>query len=140
MGLMDMLGGLMGGNKAPQSGNSLLDSVLPMLLKGGALGGLAGLIGKFASAGLGHKASSWVGTGPNADLHPDEVEQALGSDTISQLASKAGISTDQAKGGLASMLPNLINHLTPNGSVPTGNLAKMMKGLDFSKILGGLGG
>ena len=141
MGLMDMLGGLLGGKKkAPATGNGLLDSLLPMLLKGGALGGLAGLLGKFASAGLGGKAKSWVGTGPNEDLHPDEVEQALGSDTVAQLASKAGVSSDQAKGGLAAMLPKLIDQLTPGGVMPNvGGLGKAMQGLDFSKILGGLG-
>jgi uncharacterized protein YidB (DUF937 family) len=135
---MDILGGLMG-RKAPKSGNSLLDSLLPMLLKGGALGGLGGLLGKFAGAGLGDKANSWVSNGPNQPLEPHEVEQALGSDTVSRLAKQAGVSQDQAKGGLAAMLPNLVNSLTPNGSVPSGNMAKMLKGLDFGKILGGLG-
>lgn len=135
-----MLGGLMG-KKAPKSGNPLLDTLLPMLLKGGGIGGLAGLIGKFTSAGLGHKADSWVGTGPNAELHPDEVETALGGDMLSQLAGKAGVSTDAAKGGLAKMLPGLVNGLTPGGSMPSaGGLGKLMKGLDFGKILGGLGG
>ncbi len=138
MGLMDILGGLMG-KKAPKTGNSLLDSLLPMLLKGGAMGGLGGLLGKFTSAGLGDKANSWVGNGPNAALEPNEVEAALGADTVSKLASKAGVSADQAKGGLAAMLPNLVNSLTPSGSLPTGNLAKVLKGVDFSKILGGLG-
>ena len=139
MGLMDMLGGLLG-KKAPKSGNPLMDALLPMLLGGGALGGLAGLLKKFAGAGLGKKADSWVGTGPNEDLHPDEVESALGGDMLSQLAGKAGVSTDAAKGGLAKMLPNLVNHMTPGGTVPTGGLGKLMKGLDFSKILGGVGG
>ncbi len=139
MGLMDMLGGLMG-KKAPKSGNPLMDALLPMLLKGGALGGLAGLLGKFAKAGLGGKADSWVGTGPNEDLHPDEVESALGGDVLGQLAGKAGVSTDAAKGGLAKMLPNLVDQLTPAGSVPSGGLGKLVKGLDFGKVLGRQGG
>jgi uncharacterized protein YidB (DUF937 family) len=138
MGLMDMLGGLLG-RKAPKSGNGLLDSLLPMLLKGGAIGGLAGLVGKFASAGLGNKTKSWIGTGDNEALHPDELESALGKDTIGQLANQAGVSHDEAKGGLAAMLPGLINKLSPNGALPRGNLAKHMKGFDFSSILGALG-
>jgi uncharacterized protein YidB (DUF937 family) len=134
---MDIFGGLLG-RKAPKSGNPLLDTLLPMLLKGGAMGGLAGLIGKFAKAGLGGKADSWVSTGANEPLAAHEVEQALGADTVGQLANQSGMSVEQASGGLASMLPGLIDGLTPNGSLPTGNLAKMMKGLDFGKILGGL--
>jgi uncharacterized protein YidB (DUF937 family) len=140
MGLMDMVGGLLGKKAAPKSGNGLLDALLPMLMKGGAMGGMAGLVGKFSGAGLGAKTDSWVGTGPNEDIHPDEVESALGKDMIGQLASKAGVSHDEAKGGLASMLPNLVNQMTPGGSVPgAGGLGKMMKGLDFGKILGGMG-
>jgi uncharacterized protein YidB (DUF937 family) len=138
MGLMDMVSGLLG-KKTPKSGNSILDSLLPMLAGGGALGGLSGLIGKFSGAGLGAKANSWVGTGPNEALEPHEVGTALGDDTINQLAQQSGKSADEVKGGLASMLPNLVNHLTPGGSVPSGGLGGMMKGLDFSKILGGLG-
>ncbi len=138
MGLLGMLGGLLG-KKAPKTGNGLMDGLLPMLLGGGALGGLTGLIGKFASAGLGNKAKSWVSTGPNEELTGDELESALGSDTVSKLATQAGVSQDQAKGGLAAMLPSLIDKLTPGGSVPTGNLAKSMKGIDFSSILGKLG-
>jgi uncharacterized protein YidB (DUF937 family) len=136
MGIMDMLGGLLG-RKAPKSGNPLMDSLLPMLLKGGAIGGLGGLIGKFTGAGLGSKANSWVGTGQNEPLDPDEVEQALGRDQVEKIARDAGVSRAEAKDGLASMIPGLIDKVSPGGSLPTGNIAKSMKGLDLSSILGG---
>ncbi len=138
MGLMDMLSGLLG-KKAPKTGNSILDSLLGMLLKGGALGGLAGLLSKFKSAGLGAKVDSWVGGGPNDPLTSDEVTSALGSNVVSEVASKAGVSADQAAGSLASMLPNLINKLTPTGQLPVGNLLTSLKNLDFGSLLGGLG-
>lgn len=138
MGLMDILGGLLG-KKTPRSGNSILDALLPMLLKGGALGGLVGLLNKFRGAGLGDKAASWVGTGPNQALDASEVHSALGPDTIAHVANQAGVSTEEAAGGLASMLPNLINGLTPNGELPTGGLGKLLKGFDFSSLLAGLG-
>jgi uncharacterized protein YidB (DUF937 family) len=130
MGLLDVLG--LGKKK---TGNPLLDALLPMLLAGGAAGGLGGLLSKFKSAGLGSKADSWVSTGAN-------VHQALGDETVGQLAQKSGMSKDQVKGGLASMLPNLVDQLTPGGSVPSGglgNLGQLTKGLDLGKILGGLG-
>jgi uncharacterized protein YidB (DUF937 family) len=138
MGLMDMVGGLMG-KKTMKTGNPLLDAVLPMLMGGGALGGLSGLVSKFGGAGLGDKAQSWVGTGANEPIEGHEVEKALGTDTIAKIADQAGMSHDQAKGGLAALLPGLINGLTPGGSIPTGNIAGMMKGLDLTSILGGLG-
>jgi uncharacterized protein YidB (DUF937 family) len=133
---MNMLGGLMG-RKAPKSGNPLMDALLPMLLKGGAIGGIGGLIGKFTKAGLGTKANSWVGTGENEGLHADDVEQALGSEQLDDIARQAGVSRDEAKGGLASMIPGLVDKMSPGGSLPTGNLAKSMKGFDFGSILGG---
>ena len=138
MGLMDMLGGLFG-KKTPNTGNGLLNSLLPMLIGGGALGGLAGLVSKFTSAGLGSKTSSWVGTGENESVHPDEVESALGSDTVAKLASDAGVSHEEAKSGLASMLPGLVSGLTPGGSLPTGDISKLLKGFDFKSLLGSLG-
>jgi len=132
---MDMLGGLMG-RRMPKTGNALMDALLPMLLKGGAIGSLGGLLGKFTSAGLGGKANSWVGTGDNEALEPDEVEQALGREEVDRIANEAGVSREEAKGGLASMIPGLVDKVSPGGSLPTGNLAKMAKGLDFGSILG----
>jgi uncharacterized protein YidB (DUF937 family) len=132
MGIMDMVGGLLGNKK---TGNALVDAVLPML----AGGGLGGLLGKFQSAGLGQKASSWVATGANETVSPDEVHQALGDDTIGQLAQQTGMSHEAVKGGLASMLPGLIDQLTPGGSVPAGGLGKigsLAKGLDLGKLFG----
>lgn len=138
MGLMDMIGGMLG-RKAPKSGNPLLDTLLPMLLKGGALGGLAGLLAKFAKAGLGAKADSWVSTGPNESVDAADVERALGSDTVGQMATAAGVSSDKAAGGLAAILPSVVNGLTPDGTVPTKGLGTLMKGLDFSSLLRALG-
>jgi uncharacterized protein YidB (DUF937 family) len=135
MGLMDMSVGLLG-RKAPKSGNPLMDALLSLLLKGGAMGGLGGLVGKFTSAGLGGKANSWVGSGENEALDPDEVEQALGTDQLDKIASDAGMSRDEAKGALASMIPGLVDQASPGGSLPTGDIAKSLKGLDFGSILG----
>ncbi|BAN01955.1 YidB family protein [Ilumatobacter coccineus] len=135
MGLMDIVGGLLG-RKAPKSGNALLDSLMPMLLKGGAIGGLGGLLGKFTGAGLGNKANSWVGTGANEPLDPDEVEQALGADQVDRIARDAGVSRDEAKSGLAGMIPGLVDKMSPGGNLPTGNIAKSLKGFDLGSILG----
>jgi uncharacterized protein YidB (DUF937 family) len=161
MGLMDMIGGLFGrkdkngggaslpgGIQLPAGlsnltggGGGLLKVLLPMLAGGGALGGLGGLgglLGKLTQGGLGAKTQSWVGTGPNESVHPDELEGALGTDTVAKIASEAGVSHEEAKSGLASMLPGLVDKLTPGGSVPGADkLGGLIKGLDVSKLLGG---
>ncbi|MDG2232898.1 MAG: YidB family protein [Ilumatobacter sp.] len=134
MGLMDVLGGLTG-SKAPKSGDPLMDALLPMLRKGGAIGSLGGLLGKFTSAGLGGQANSWVGTGDNEPLSPDDVEQALGAFEVDRIADAAGLTRDEAKNGLASMIPGLVDKVSPGGSLPTGDLGAVMKGFDFGPIL-----
>lgn len=142
MGLLDALlgrkkkGGL-------SLGNPLLDALLPMLTGGaaagalGKIGGLGGLLGKFTGAGMADKAQSWVSTGENKPLQPDEVEQALGSDAVGQLANETGMSATDVKGGLAQMLPGLVDQLTPGGKMPDmGSLGSLAKGLDLGKLLG----
>lgn len=134
MGLMDIVGGLMG-RRSPKTGNSIMDALLPMLLAKGSIDGLGGLLGKFTGAGLGTKANSWVGTGGNEPLDPDEVEQALGASEVDRIASEAGVSREEAKSGLADMIPGLVDTMSPGGTLPTGNLAQAMKGLDFGSVL-----
>ncbi len=131
MDLTGMLGGLMGGGKSPeQSGlaNALLQHI------GSHPGGLSGLLQGFHNSGLGEKANSWVGTGQNQQLSPDEVEKGLGSDQLNQIASKAGVSSGIAKAGLAAILPMVVDHLTPNGQVPEGSGLSGMIGRLLGKV------
>lgn len=141
-GAIKLPGGIeLPGNLAELAGGNagLLKVLLPMLMGGGALGGLGGLgglLGKLQAGGLGGKAQSWVGTGANEAVDPDELEGALGADTVSQIAAEAGVSRDEAKGGLAAMLPKLIDNVTPGGQLPGGDqLAGLLKGLDLGKVL-----
>jgi uncharacterized protein YidB (DUF937 family) len=87
----------------------------------GGSGGLAGLVQAFQGNGLGDEVSSWIGTGPNQPVSADRVAQALGPETLSQFATKAGINSADAGSVLAGLLPNVINQLTPQGQVPDGD-------------------
>jgi uncharacterized protein YidB (DUF937 family) len=79
-----------------------------------------------------------VGTGPNEALSPDEVEKAIGADRLSTMSKQAGQSVDSLKSDLASMIPNAVNKLTPDGKMPSPtDLLNMVKGLDLGKLLGG---
>jgi uncharacterized protein YidB (DUF937 family) len=106
--LMDALGGLLGDQQA---------------------GGLNGLVQQFASQGLGDIVNSWVGTGPNKAITPQQVQQGLGSDIIGQLASKVGLPADQISSQLANLLPGLIDKLTPDGKIPQGDLSSQAMNL-----------
>jgi uncharacterized protein YidB (DUF937 family) len=141
MGLLDqVLGGVLnqatgGGAQAQDPLSSILGSVLggggaaggaqgasPLLGIAMALvqqsGGIPGLLQKFQQAGLGQHADSWVGSGENQQLTPAQLTQALGHDTITAAATKAGVSHEEASTGLAQLLPSIINGLTPQGAVP----------------------
>jgi uncharacterized protein YidB (DUF937 family) len=93
-------------------------------------GGLQGLIQCFHQNGLGGVISSWISTGQNQSISPDQVQQVLGNNTLQQVAEKAGVSPEQAKSSLATLLPTLVDKLTPNGQVPEhGNLMEIGKSI-----------
>ncbi len=124
-GLGGLLGAMLGGGGQQGGGGlnaQLINAAIGMLGNDGAQGGLGGLAAKFQQAGLGDAMNSWVGTGDNAAVSGDQVSSALGQDTISDLASKLGMSHGDAAGQLSQILPGLINHLTPNGQAPEGGL------------------
>lgn len=65
--------------------------------------------------------SSWVGTGANQPVSADQISAALGADRIREMVGKAGVSGNQMSDALASLLPQMIDKLTPNGQVPEDN-------------------
>ena len=134
MGLFDgLLNQLTGGTGqmagAPQG---LAHGVLEMLQQ--QPGGLNGLLGQFQSGGLANIFQSWVSTGQNLPISPQQIQNVLGSDAVQQLAAKAGINPQDAAAHLSNLLPALVDKLTPNGQVPQGNPLEQLQGL-----LGGLG-
>jgi len=125
--LGSVLGGLGGGNRA-QGGNSLLQVALLMLQQNG---GLEGVINKFRQGGLALQADSWVSTGRDMNISGDQLQQVLGSSTIRDLASRLGMSEDQAGSSMAQLLPDVIDHLTPQGQVPENGNEEIAQGLSM---------
>ena len=115
------------------SQGGMTESVLSMIK--GKSGGLDGLIEQFKSKGLGDIISSWVSTGENKPISTSQITQALGSDQVQSIASKLGISTEEAAAKLSEALPKVVDKLTPDGTVPEGNMLE--KGMDsIKKLLG----
>jgi uncharacterized protein YidB (DUF937 family) len=93
-------------------------------------GGVNGLVEAFHSNGLGGVVGSWIGTGPNQSVSPDQIQQVLGSSQVQAVAAKLGVSPEQASSTLSTLLPMIMNHLTPNGQVPEqSNLLQMGESL-----------
>jgi uncharacterized protein YidB (DUF937 family) len=115
-----------GGGTAGGLGGGLggLGGALGGLLAGGAAGsvisgGLGDLLKQFQQNGHGDTANSWIANGPNKQIAPGDLANALGADQINSLMSQSGLSRDELLGGLSQHLPDVINHLTPNGRLPS---------------------
>jgi uncharacterized protein YidB (DUF937 family) len=106
-GLGDMLPGGLGGLLAGGAAGNILS------------GGLNDLLKQFQQSGQGDVANSWVGTGPNKTISPNDLSKVLDNDQVKALMAQAGISRDELMKGLSEQLPELIDKLTPNGRLPT---------------------
>jgi len=119
-GLGDILGQVLGGG-APQGGSGMGDILGQVLGGGGASGGAGGigaLIESFQRAGYGERARSWVGTGENAAISPDVIEQVFGRGGLAAIARQTGVSEAEASRGLSQLLPEVVDRVTPGGDLP----------------------
>lgn len=142
MGLLDaLLSGMAGQSTGGAEGaNPMLQILLQMLASGqqggnlssgmsgagmgglGGLGGLGALIEQFQRAGMGQQVDSWISTGQNMPITADQLSQVFGRGQLQEMAQSSGMDVGQLSGGLAEMLPQLIDQLTPGGQVPAAGL------------------
>ena len=108
-GLSDLLKGGLGGLLAGGAAGSVLS------------GGLGDLLNQLQQGGHAEAANSWVGKGENKAIAPDDLAKALGADQIESLSAQSGLSRDELLSGLSQYLPQVVDHLTPDGRLPTEN-------------------
>ncbi len=127
MGLLDGALSALGGNHSPQQGAEirLVQAVLELLTNNQEIGGLNGLLDRFRGIGMGNAASSWVGDETNVPLTAEHVRLALGDGPLQQVADQAGVDPDQAADALSTLLPTVVDKLTPAGHVPQGGLQNL---------------
>jgi OmpA-OmpF porin, OOP family len=101
------------------NGASPLFSSLLSLIVNPQNGGIAGFFSRFQQAGLGNLVSSWMGHGDNNPISANQLEQVLGGETVGRLAASAGLPAATAAPAMAFMLPKIIDHLTPDGAIPS---------------------
>ncbi len=144
MGLLDsVLGSVLGGGQQQAGGGggagALINIVAGMLANsgqgsgaaaGGGGGGLAGLVEQFQRSGLGDVMNSWIGTGQNQSISPDQLGQVLGGDVLGKLTQHTGMDQGDLLGQLSKLLPQMVDHATPEGKIPEGGLG------DIGAILG----
>ncbi len=127
-GLINQIGGANGANQGA------LAAVMAFVQEHG---GVQAIVEKFRAGGLSDVVNSWVGTGANAPVNGTQLTQILGDPTMTKIASQLGVDPAQASATLSTILPELINHLTPNGSVDAGSSDLLTKGLSMLKGLTG---
>ena len=125
MSLLDIAEQALGGANTQCGSTAAINEV--MNLVNSYPGGVGGLVSCFEKNGLGGVASSWVGAGANQPVTPAQVQSGLGSDAISSVAAKLGVSPAVASGVVAQLLPHVVDHLTPNGQVPQAGGGNMME-------------
>lgn len=100
-------------------------------------GGLQGMMDTLSQKGLGGAVQSWIGTGPNQAVTPDQIHQALGADKVAELAHQAGLTPEQMSTHLANTLPHVVDQMTPNGTLPPAPTTPGANPLDAIKHLFG---
>ncbi len=137
MGLLDsILGGALSHGGPNPGGGALMQLALQLLAgrnasQGG--NGLMQLIEQFQQAGLGQQVNSWIGTGPNMPISPDQLMQVFGRGQMEQMAASTGMHVDQVSSGLSDLLPQLIDRVTPQGQVPDAGLDSALA--DLSRLM-----
>jgi uncharacterized protein YidB (DUF937 family) len=134
---MGILDGVVGASNNAQGGVSgatgttgaIMSEVLVMLQNKQG-GGLSGLVQAFENGGLGHLVQSWVGTGQNLPVSPDQISNVLNSSgVLGRIAQATGLQQADVARHLSGLLPQIVDHLTPNGQVHQGDVSSALSTL-----------
>ncbi len=140
MGLLDSIvgqvaGAFSSGSTAGQPPGGLLE-IVTGLLTNPQTGGMQGLIQAFEQQGLGHVIGSWIGTGQNLPISADQLQAVLGNEQVQAMAQKLGLSTQDMATHLSQLLPQAVDHVTPDGQVPQGDVLQSALGNVLSGLFG----
>ena len=135
MGLLDNVMKAVGGQLSGKGQGGLMEQVLD-LINNPETGGINGLIDTFKNKGMGDIVSSWISTGENQPVSGDQITNTLGAGKIHAIAQKLGIPDNEVSRNLAALIPQVIDKLTPDGTVPEDSLLEKGLGMLKQKFLG----
>jgi len=81
--------------------------------------GIRDLVDRFRQVGHGDAADSWVAHGPNREVAPQDLQTAIGSETLEALTKQTGLSREEIISRLTRELPNAVDKYTPDGRLPS---------------------
>jgi uncharacterized protein YidB (DUF937 family) len=130
MGLLDEVIAMAGGGAQQQTQHASALGAILSYINSPQVGGLAGLQSMFQQGGLGNILSSWISTGQNLPVSANQLQGVLHDGALQQAAQSAGMDPGQLTGLMSTLLPHLVDKLSPNGQLPEPNaLQQMVKGL-----------
>jgi uncharacterized protein YidB (DUF937 family) len=133
MGLLDEVLAMAGSTGAQQGTHATALTAIMGYINSPQVGGLAGLQSMFQQGGLGHILSSWVGNGQNLPVSVSQLQNVLHGGALQQAAERAGMDPTQLTGMMSTLMPHLVDKLSPNGQLPDASaLQKMLQGLGAS--------
>jgi uncharacterized protein YidB (DUF937 family) len=133
VGLMEEVLAMAGSSGAQQGQHATALTAIMAYINSPQVGGIAGLQSMFQQGGLGNIVSSWIGNGQNLPVSASELQNVLHGGALQQAAQQAGMDPSQLTGMMSSLLPHLVDKLSPNGQVPDAStLQKMMQSLGAS--------
>jgi uncharacterized protein YidB (DUF937 family) len=133
MGLMDEVLAMAGSTGAQQGQHATALTAIMSYINSPQVGGIAGLQSMFQQGGLGNIVSSWIGSGQNLPVSASQLQNVLHGGALQQAAQQAGMDPSALTAMMSSLLPHLVDKLSPNGQVPDASaLQKMMQGLGAS--------
>jgi len=100
--------------------NILMEAAMSMIKN--YQGGLGGMLGQLQQGGLADQVKSWVSTGQNMAVNGQQVMNAMGESQLKAFANQVGLANDIAADTLAKIMPQIVDKLTPTGTVPQGNM------------------
>lgn len=137
MGLFDSIAGQVAQQAAsalsgsPSADGNQIMTMLTVLLNNPEIGGIGGLVSAFQKNGLGDVVASWISNNTNLPISAGQIQSVLGQGPLQDVASKMGLSSGDVASALSERLPGLVDQLTPNGQLPSGDL--MAQGLGMLK-------
>ena len=137
MGLFDSIAGQVAQQAAsalsgsPSADGNQIMTMLTGLLNNPEIGGISGLVSAFQKNGLGDVVASWISNNTNLPISAEQIQSVLGQGPLQDVASKMGLSSGDVASALSERLPGLVDQLTPNGQLPSGDL--MAQGLGMLK-------
>jgi uncharacterized protein YidB (DUF937 family) len=133
MGLMDEVLAMAGSTGEQKGQHATALTAIMSYINSPQVGGIAGLQSMFQQGGLGNIVSSWIGSGQNLPVSASQLQNVLHGGALQQAAQQAGVDPSQLTGMMSSLLPHLVDKLSPNGQVPDASaLQKMLQGLGAS--------